>query len=157
MTFHDDCELTISLFKNEDDVNAMNMFSNVLKTYHTKYAINDMDLFFKEFRADTTYIFHIFQIIFASDKMITDFPKEFDMTDENDKQELYEYYDVVSNIQFILANIDTVDLLHPDEEFTHNCNNAIAYFNKKQNEMEGLTNTISKFVQTLESFGNAPK
>ena len=144
------CRLVIDSFENDDDINGMRMFSDVLNSYQQKYEIKDVDTFETDFRNDTKLIFQVFKGTFASDKMIEEFPKEFD-NDEKSQNELKEYLKVVNNITFILEKIDTVDLLHPDDEFTYNCNNAISYFYKKMEEANGLNNSMKNWSHILES------
>jgi len=147
----ENCLLVIESFEKNDDINGIKMFTDVLNSYHQKYEIRDVDAFEKDFRDDTKLMFQVFKGTFASEQMIEDFSKELNTNNEQDQKELKEFLEVVANITFILAKIDTVDLLHPDEKFTYNCKNAISYFYKKMEEANGLNNTMKNLSHTLNS------
>ncbi len=149
----ENCKIAIHLI-DSDERKGMVMMMNLLNLYQTKYEIKNEEICNKDFRKDTKLIFQLFRNCIASDNMIKEMFEEYDDS-EVDKIEKEEYWQFTENIKFVLQQIDTVDLLNPDDEFTSNCNNAITFLTKKDEDMKGLTNTMKKLSFTLEGLGNA--
>ncbi len=106
------------------------------------------------FRDDTKVIFQCIQNTFANETNLRELEDD-DSDDDDDYRDDYDdeikkFKEFINNISFILNNIDTVDLIHPDNDFKLNCNNAIQYLKQKQESVENLNKTMKEMSSTLK-------
>ena len=154
MNFTEDyCNTLIKSFNNDENV-GQDMFHQLLNSYLNKYdnKIKPFDEIQVGFRNDTKLLFNVIINTLANkEEMMAAFDDNFDENNEVDVKEKQDYITFCDNVNGVLEQIDTVDLLHPDEEFTYNCKNAISYFYKKMEEANGLNNTMKNLSHTLNS------
>ncbi len=106
------------------------------------------------FRNDTKVIFQCIQNTFANETNLRELEDD-DSDDDDDYRDDYDdeikkFKEFINNISFILNNIDTVDLIHPDNDFKLNCFNAIQYLKQKQESVENLNKTMKEMSSTLK-------
>jgi len=148
------CQLVIDTFE-ENEREGMKRVEELLSIYLKKYKNKDEEMIEKYFRNDTKQIFQVFKKTMANEELLKDLEDEFDENDEQDMKDKEEYCNFVSNIDYVLQLIDTVDLQNPDGEFTYCCNSAIEFLNKKNADMGSLNETMKKVGNTLDNLTNA--
>lgn len=151
----------INALEHHNEKESMDMTSQLLTTYENKYKYMDKhSLTISEeaqFRADTKMMFDVIHITFTNEDLISQVEDGLDSDDDDDEQkakndlEKTEYFKFVDNIKYVLAQIDTVNLADPEHEFVNICNNSIAYMNKKNQDMNKLTDTMKRMNNTLQS------
>jgi hypothetical protein len=147
------CQLVIDTFE-ENEREGMKRVDNLLSMYLTKYKIKDKEMIEKYFRKDTKQIFQVIQKTMANEELLKGLEDEFDENDERDMKDKIEYLNFVSNIDYVLQLIDTVDLQNPDAEYTYSCNSAIEFLNQKKTDMDSLNETMNKLGNTLDNLTN---
>lgn len=151
----DFCNTIIKNFNNDEKtVLAVNMFDSLLDVYYDTYNNKQnltTDYLHTYFRKDTKLLFNVINNTFAlKEEMLA----AFDDDDEATLIEKENYLTFCDNVQYVTQHIDTVDLIHPDEDFAYNCSNAISYLNQKHNERNGLSNTLDSLKSTLSNLTN---
>lgn len=142
------CTNVMTLFeKNESE--GMKMLFDVMNSYQKKYETKDEELFTQHFRKDTKYVFQVVQEKLANEDLFKEMENEFDENDEMDRKDKEEYLNFISNIDYILLFIDTVDLKNPNDEFTYKCNSATEYLKQKNTDMASLNDEMKKMSNTL--------
>jgi hypothetical protein len=142
------CTNVMTLFeKNESE--GMKMLFDVMNSYQKKYETKDEELFTQYFRKDTKYVFQVVQKKMANEDIFKEMENEFDENDETDRKDKEEYLNFISNIDYILQFIDTVDLKNPNDEFTYKCNSATEYLKQKNTDMASLNDEMKKMSNTL--------
>ena len=143
------CQLAIDSFE-ENEREGMKRVEELLSIYLKKYKNKDEEMIEKYFVRIQKLIFQLFQKTMANEELLKELENEFDENDERDMKDKIEYCNFVSNIDYVLQLIDTVDLQNPDAEFTYSCNSAIAFLNQKNADMDSLNETMNKLGNTLD-------
>tara|TARA_B110000879_G_scaffold135967_1_gene177696 strand:- start:1023 stop:1538 length:516 start_codon:yes stop_codon:yes gene_type:complete len=144
------CDCVVQSFLN-DGIHWVDNIDKILGSYIQKYEMIDNDVFKNDFRNDTRMIFKVFLDTFGSELSKTEFITCMDVTDIDDQQEYDKYLTVVKNIQYVLNHIDTVDIHNPDKDFELNCAYVFSYFNKKNHDMNELTDTMKNATHVLDT------
>jgi hypothetical protein len=152
MNFTEDyCNTLIESFNNDENTGG-DMFQQLLNSYLNKYD-NKIKRIYEiqvEFRNDTKLLFNVIINTLANkEKMMEAFDDDFDENNETDVKEKQDYITFCDNVNCVLEQIDTVDLLHPDDKFSTNCSNAISYLNERHNSMNQLNETLGRLSSTL--------
>ena len=142
------CQQVIDTFV-KNDREGIKMMEELLGSYQKKYEIKDEETINKYFRNDTKLIFQVTQKTMASEDIIKELEEEFDENNEIDMKDKEEYLNFVENINYVLRNIDEVNLKNPDAEFTESCTSAIRYLNQKNGEMNSLNKSMNQLGDTL--------
>lgn len=153
MEFNEEnCNKVIALLnKDKDNDDTYNLFMKLLNAYFKIYTndsnnINEnadimSDFFFK----DTKNMFIIIQMIYVDDDLIKDLGDETD-SDFNEN-EFKEYMVFVDDINYVCESIDTKNLNNKD--FFERINNVILFFEKKQQDIRKLNETMQKYGSSL--------
>jgi hypothetical protein len=148
------CDNCVYLFIN-DGINGVNKVYELLTSFIKKYEINNnLDEYVDEYRNDIKMLFTVFQNTFGSELTKNEILTCMDNNDVDDQKEYENYQNVVGNIQYVLDHIDTVDLYNPDKNFNLNCAYVFSYFNKKNNELNELIDTMTGATKVLTSLKN---
>ena len=143
------CAAINNFFEINDDINGMTLLYATLTLFQNKYK-NKPEIiesyFADEFRNDTKIIFNT---------ILNSLPNENEEKNEIYIKEHTEFVECVDNVKYICQNIDTVNLINPDNEFYTKCNNAILYFNQKNREMNELTDTMKLLTKKLDLVAEA--
>ena len=73
---------------------------------------------------------------------------------EEDLKELNEYKLFMNDIQYIIDNIESVDL-KGETDFSIKCNKCVEYINKKHDDLIKLNETMQQLNQSLEKLANS--
>ena len=139
------------LKKDKDNNDTYNLFMELLNAYLKKYTndsnkINEnADIMSEFFFKDTKNMFIIIQMIYVDDDLIKDLGDETD-SDFNEN-EFKEYMVFVDDINYVCESIDTKNLNNKD--FFERINNVILFFEKKQEDIRKLNETMQKYGSSL--------
>jgi hypothetical protein len=139
------------LKKDKDNNDTYNLFMELLNAYLKKYTndsnkINEnADIMSEFFFKDTKNMFIIIQMIYVDDDLIKDLGDETD-SDFNEN-EFKEYMVFVDDINYVCESIDTKNLNNKD--FFERINNVILFFEKKQQDIRKLNETMQKYGSSL--------
>ena len=152
MIFTEDyCNTLIESFNN-DETTGEDMFQPLLNSYLNKYD-NKVKRIYEiqvDFRNDTKLLFNLIINLANKDKILMGaFDDDFDENNETDVKEKQDYITFCDNVNCVLEQIDTVDLLHPDDDFSNNCSNAISYLNERNNSMNQLNETLGTTIMKV--------
>ena len=150
----ENCQIIKELFDNEDEQEGMIKVGELLNSYMNEYSkeIKNHNITnINKYRTDTKGIFDTLHYIFSNETVLKEMSFDADNDDEMDIKEKTEYFNFVNNIEYILKNIDTVNIDNPGEEFTINCSNAINFMNKKNTDVESLYKTMNTLSSSLDN------
>lgn len=119
-------------------------------------TLNNNEGLFNNFVADTKYIFRLMYKLYACPDFVQEINDALnsDNEDEYSKQEMHRFNEFINNIKFI---IDTEPIIF--KEKNSNVYNIIdqcsLYINKKNKDMQDLTNTMKEMNNTLKVLSEA--
>jgi hypothetical protein len=131
-----------------DENKAINILFELFNDFTKKYTFDNLqDNQYFHFRKDGKTIFLLFQKIFDNDELREEIKKDGEI------DELNEYEKFISNLKYIINNIETVDL-NGESYFKKSCETCKEYLNKKINDMNELNNALEKLNNSLENLAN---
>lgn len=148
---------------NNDNDNDYDDIMIVLNNFSTKYK-NLKNINKDDFKKDCIFAFTNIYKLFSPD-IIGDLDNEIDKADNDDKHDLIlernDYVDMINNIDYVLNNINSLDLESPNKEFLDKCNLIIKYhtnniesMNEVRKSMNELTNKLASLTETLNNFAS---
>ena len=139
-----------------DEDKSFNMFFEVLKMFMGKHKIDKIDknnLY--GFRKDRKLVFLLMKKLFDYSGLNEDIENMNGKYSVDMIKPINEYKKFINNINYIIDNIETTDLLDEENNFSYICKNTICYLhekNKEMNELNDSIKTINKSIDTLQSF-----
>lgn len=150
----DKCDEIIKLHSENDD-EVIDMVFKLFEEFTAKYTLDNIqnnDLI--NFRKDGKMLFSLLYKVLNSDELREEMKKDDDIHDD----EINEYEKFIINLEYIINNIDTVDLINESKlhclMFKKSCNICKDYLNKKLNDMNGLKNSLDELNNSLKKLQN---
>ena len=135
-----------------DEDKSLNMFFEILKMFMEKYKIDKIDknnLY--GFRKDGKLVFLLMKKLFDYSGLNEDMEKINNSDTISIINEANEYKNFIININYIIDNIETTDLLDEENDFSETCKKTICYLNEKNKEMSELNDRIITLNKSIES------
>ena len=149
--FDINCDNILEICENNQE-EAFDILFGVLETFIKKYKIEELEgskIF--SFRNDGKKLFSAIYKLFYCAEMFEDLENE---DSEEDLKELNEYKLFMNDIQYIIDNIESIDL-KGETDFSIKCNKCVEYINKKHDDLIKLNETMQQLNQSLEKLANS--
>ena len=149
--FDINCDNILEICENNQE-EAFDILFGVLETFIKKYKIEELEgskIF--SFRNDGKKLFSVIYKLFYCAEMFEELENE---DSEEDLKELNEYKLFMNDIQYIIDNIESVDL-KGETDFSIKCNKCVEYINKKHHDLIKLNETMQQLNQSLEKLANS--
>lgn len=150
----DKCDEIIKLHTENDD-EVIDMVFKLFEEFTAKYTLDNIqnnDLI--NFRKDGKLLFSLLYKVLNSDELREEMKKDDDIHDD----EINEYEKFIINLEYIIINIDKVDLINESGlhclMFKTSCNICKDYLNKKLNDMNALKNSLDGLNNSLKKLQN---
>lgn len=149
--FDINCDNILEICENNQE-EAFDILFGLLETFIKKYNIEELEgskIF--SFRNDGKKLFSVIYKLFYCAEMFEELENE---DSEEDLKELNEYKLFMNDIQYIIDNIESVDL-KGETDFSIKCNKCVEYINKKHDDLIKLNETMQELNQSLEKLANS--
>jgi hypothetical protein len=141
----------ITKLHSENDDEVIDMVFKLFGEFTEKYTLDNIqnnDLI--NFRKDGKILFSLLYKVLNSDEL----REEMKNYDDMNHDEINEYENFIINLEYIINNIDTVDLINEAKLFKISCNICKDYLNKKINDMNSLKNSLDELNNSLKKLQN---